>query len=39
MEIINGKIVMENKRDSFELYPEEAPITVDNFVKLIKRVL
>ena len=37
MELINGKIVMENKEEIlFELYPEEAPITVDNFVKLIK---
>ncbi|NLC96709.1 MAG: peptidylprolyl isomerase [Erysipelotrichaceae bacterium] len=36
MKLINGKITMENGEEIlFELYPEEAPITVDNFVKLI----
>ena len=36
MKLINGTITMENGEEIlFELYPEEAPITVDNFVKLI----
>lgn len=35
--ILHGKITMENKAViPFELYPDEAPITVENFVKLIK---
>lgn len=35
--IINGKITMENGEViPFELYPDEAPVTVENFVKLIK---
>lgn len=37
MENINIKIVMENgKQMEAELYPDVAPITVDNFVSLIK---
>lgn len=33
----NGKFTMENGEViPFELYPDEAPITVENFVKLIK---
>lgn len=37
METINIKIVMENGKEmEAELYPEVAPITVENFVKLIK---
>lgn len=37
MAIINGKITMENNEViPFELYPDEAPLTVENFVKLIK---
>lgn len=37
MEIINGKITMENNEViTFELYPSDAPKTVENFVKLIK---
>ncbi len=37
MKLINGKITMMNKEEiTFELYPEETPITVENFVKLIK---
>lgn len=37
MKLIKGKITMENNEEIlFELYPEETPITVDNFVKLIK---
>ena len=35
--MITGKIVMANKEvKPFELYEEDAPITVANFVKLIK---
>lgn len=35
--LINGKITMENGEVlPFELYPDEAPKTVENFVKLIK---
>ena len=35
MKLINGKITMMNKEEiTFELYPEETPITVENFVKL-----
>ena len=35
--ILHGKITMENKEViPFELYPDEAPVTVENFVKLIK---
>lgn len=34
---INGKFTMHNGEViPFELYPEEAPVTVENFVKLIK---
>lgn len=34
---INGKITMKNGEViPFELYPNEAPVTVENFVKLIK---
>ncbi|MEG0239577.1 peptidylprolyl isomerase [Anaerorhabdus sp.] len=34
---ILGKITMQNGVElPFELYPDEAPITVENFVKLIK---
>lgn len=37
METINIKIEMENGKQMYaELYPETAPITVDNFVSLIK---
>ena len=37
MELIKGKITMENNEEIlFELYPKETPITVENFVKLIK---
>src|SRR5699024_6992717 len=37
MDMITGKIVMANKEViPFELYEEDAPITVANFVKLIK---
>ena len=37
MEKINIKIIMENGKEmNGELYPEVAPITVENFVKLIK---
>lgn len=37
MEKINIKIIMENGKEmEAELYPEVAPITVENFVKLIK---
>ena len=35
--ILHGKFIMENSEViPFELYPDEAPITVENFVKLIK---
>ena len=35
--IIKGKITMHNGEViPFELYPDDAPITVENFVKLIK---
>ena len=34
---IYGKFILENGAElPFELYPEEAPITVENFVKLVK---
>lgn len=34
---VNGYILMENgNKIEFELYPEEAPITVENFVNLVK---
>ena len=37
MEKINIKIIMENNKEmEAELYPDVAPITVENFVKLIK---
>lgn len=37
METINIKITMENGKEIFaQLYPEVAPITVKNFVKLIE---
>ena len=37
MEKINIKIIMENGKEmEAELYPEVAPITVENFVSLIK---
>ena len=37
MENIKIKIIMENGKEmEAELYPETAPITVENFVKLIK---
>ena len=36
MKLINGKITMQNGEEIlFELYPDETPITVNNFVKLI----
>lgn len=32
-----GKFILENGAElPFELYPEEAPVTVENFVKLVK---
>ena len=35
--LLHGKIVMENGAEiPFELYPDDAPITVENFVKLMK---
>ena len=35
--ILHGKIVLENGAElPFELYPDDAPITVENFVKLVK---
>ena len=38
MEIIKGKIIMDNDEEmEFELYPEIAPITVENFVNLVKK--
>lgn len=38
MKTINGKIVMETGEVmGFELYPEIAPITVENFVNLCKK--
>lgn len=38
MNIINGKIIMENGEEmGFELYPDIAPITVENFVNLVKK--
>ena len=38
MEIIKGKFIMENNEEmGFELYPEIAPITVENFVSLVKK--
>ena len=37
MKLILGRIVMENGAViPFELYPECSPITVENFVKLVK---
>ena len=37
MSTINGKIIMRDGQEmEFELYPEIAPITVENFVKLAK---
>lgn len=38
MKTINGKIIMDNGEImGFELYPEIAPITVENFVNLVKK--
>lgn len=38
MKIIKGKIIMDNDEEmEFELYPEIAPITVENFVNLVKK--
>lgn len=38
MEIIKGKIIMDNGEEmGFELYPEVAPITVENFVNLVNK--
>ena len=38
MEIIRGRIVMDNSEEmEFELYPEIAPITVENFVNLVNK--
>ena len=35
MSIINGKIILKDGQEmEFELYPEIAPITVENFIKL-----
>ena len=35
--IYHGTITMENGAElPFELYPEDAPRTVENFVKLVK---
>ena len=35
--IYHGTITMENGAElPFELYPEDAPLTVENFVKLVK---
>ncbi len=35
--LLHGKIIMENGAElPFELYPDDAPITVQNFVKLVK---
>ena len=37
--IYHGTITMENGAElPFELYPEDAPRTVENFVKLVKAV-
>lgn len=37
MKLIHGKITMANGEEIlFELYPEETPLTVSNFTKLIK---
>ena len=37
MSIINGKIILKDGQEmEFELYPEIAPITVENFTKLAK---
>ena len=34
---IYGKFILENGAElPFELYPQEAPVTVENFVKLVK---
>ena len=39
MSIINGKIIMaDNQEMEFELYPDVAPITVENFVSLVNKV-
>lgn len=36
MKLLNGKITMENGEEIlFELYPDEAPVTVANFTKLV----
>ena len=38
MSTIKGKIIMENEEVmEFELYPEVAPITVENFVNLVNK--
>lgn len=38
MNTINGKIIMDNGEEmGFELYPEVAPITVENFVNLVNK--
>ena len=38
MEIIKGKIIMESGEEmGFELYPEIAPLTVENFVNLVNK--
>jgi peptidyl-prolyl cis-trans isomerase B (cyclophilin B) len=38
MEIIKGRIIMDNGEEmGFELYPEVAPITVENFVNLVNK--
>ena len=37
MSTINGKIILKDGQEmEFELYPEIAPITVENFIKLAK---
>ena len=37
MSTVNGKIILKDGQEmEFELYPEIAPITVENFVKLAK---
>ena len=38
MKTITGKIIMDNNEEmEFELYPEVAPITVENFVTLVNK--
>lgn len=38
MKVIKGRIVLGNGEVlPFELYPERTPVTVDNFVKLVKQ--